>query len=85
MRMRSTGLGKTELVGNITEFTRTGNYLILHLTTTDPVRWHVRSAMNIKDLYTIFRMVLRPTSLYNIVMALMTHILNRKAGPPPEF
>lgn len=85
MRMRSTGLGNTELVGDISGITRTGRYLILHVNTTDPVRWHVRSAMNVSDLFTIVRLILRPSSLTNIFKAIIIHIFRDKEEPPSEF
>ena len=42
MLMRSTGLGKTELKGKITGLVRLGDYLILQVETTEPVKWKLR-------------------------------------------
>ena len=50
MRMRSTGLGKTELVGDIAGVTMIGSILVLNVHTTSPVRWHVRAAIQRKDI-----------------------------------
>ncbi len=50
MRMRSTGLGKTELVGDISQLEISGDLIILHVQTTKPVRWHVRTGVQRKDL-----------------------------------
>jgi hypothetical protein len=50
MLMRSTGLGKTELVAEISDCVAQGDHLILLVNTTDPVRWKVRCTMTLKDL-----------------------------------
>ena len=53
MLFRSTGLGKTELVAEIDKtqgITRKGDYLVLHVSTLEPVRWKIRAAINYKDL-----------------------------------
>ncbi|MBM3300075.1 MAG: hypothetical protein FJY85_08980 [Deltaproteobacteria bacterium] len=48
--MRSTGLGKTELVAEIKDCRPQGDHLILLVNTTDPVKWKVRCTMTFKDL-----------------------------------
>ena len=50
MLMRSTGLGATELVADINDCSPKGDHLILHLGTTEPVKWKVRATMTLKDL-----------------------------------
>ena len=69
MLMRSTGLGKTELVAEINDCVPQGDHLILLVNTTDPVRWKVRCTMTLKDLrklivtcikVSIFAFVLNP-------------------------
>ena len=50
MLMRSTGLGKTELVAEINDCVAQGDHLILLVNTTDPVRWKVRCTLTLKDL-----------------------------------
>jgi len=69
MLMRSTGLGKTELVAEINDCVAQGDHLILLVNTTDPVRWKVRCTMTLKDLrklivtcikISIFTFVLHP-------------------------
>ena len=69
MLMRSTGLGKTELVAEITDCVPQGDHLILLVNTTDPVRWKVRCTLTFKDLrvlivkcikVSIFAFVLNP-------------------------
>ena len=53
MLFRSTGLGKTMLVGKVAEMQREGNYLIMHVDTTEPVQWRIRAAMSFRDLATV--------------------------------
>ena len=50
MLFRSTGLGKTELTGKIDTVKRQGDYLIMYLDVTDPVKWRIRVAMGFSDL-----------------------------------
>jgi hypothetical protein len=50
MLTRSTGLGRTELVGDIKNLDVKGDYIIIHCKTTDPVKWQVRVALNFTDL-----------------------------------
>jgi len=49
MLMRSTGLGKTELVAEINDCVAQGDHLILLVNTTDPVKWKVRCTFTLKD------------------------------------
>ena len=50
MLMRSTGLGKTELVAEIQDCTAQGDHLILLVNTTEPVKWKVRCTLTLKDM-----------------------------------
>jgi hypothetical protein len=59
MLMRSTGLGKSELVTEIDSIKRQGDYLIMEMHTTEPVRWKVRGAMSRKDLKRVLRAMLK--------------------------
>jgi len=54
---RSTGLGKAELVGEIVGIKAQGDYLIMEINTTEPVRWKVRGAVSFKDLKTLVKMM----------------------------
>jgi hypothetical protein len=53
MLFRSTGLGKTELVGKVAAMQREGDYLVLHVDTVEPVKWRIRAAMSFRDLLTV--------------------------------
>lgn len=50
MYFRSTGLGKTQLAGKVVEMKRQGDYLVMHVDTTEPVKWRIRAAMSFRDL-----------------------------------
>ncbi len=50
MLMRSTGLGKTELVADIQDLKAQGDHLIMIVNTTEPVIWKVRATVTFKDI-----------------------------------
>ena len=50
MLMRSTGLGKTELSGSVDSLQRQGDYIIMYVNVTDPVKWKLRVGLNFRDL-----------------------------------
>lgn len=70
MRMRSTGLGRTELVGDFDGIARNGDYLVLSVRTTAPVKWHVRTALSRKDAIEMLKLVLRPKVLLYFISCL---------------
>lgn len=55
MLFRSTGLGKTELVGKVNGTKRQGDYLIMHVDVVEPVQWKIRAAMSFSDLLAVVR------------------------------
>ena len=59
MLFRSTGLGKTELTGNIAALQRQGDYLIMHVDVTDPVKWRIRTALSFSDLLILLGQLLK--------------------------
>lgn len=78
MRMRSTGLGKTtELTAEFRTVERKSDHLILHVFTTAPVHWHIRVALNRKDIFTIARV------LFKAMKILLPFLLWQKKGSPP--
>lgn len=70
MIMRSTGLGKAELIGDVTEIKSQGDYLIMEMHTSTPVRWKIRVGLSRKDLLSLLKMMMK--------MSLITFILNVK-------
>ena len=58
MRFRSTGLGKTELQAHPLGLEPVDDLLILHVQTTSPVRWHIRAALQRKDVFILLKLSL---------------------------
>ena len=79
MRMKSTGLGRMELLGRCEEITANGDYLVLSVRTTEPVRWHLRTALSRTDAYAILKLMLRPT----ILRFILAWIFKREDGTAP--
>ncbi len=63
MRVRSTGLGKTELICGIEDISRKGDFLLMSVRTTEPVVWHVRIALEYKDLIKLVKSCLKGSIL----------------------
>jgi hypothetical protein len=59
MFFRSTGLGKTELKVRAASIDRQGDWLILHMETLEPVKWKLRVAMSLPDLWSVIKRVLK--------------------------
>jgi len=58
MLTRSTGLGNTELAGDIQTLDVKADYMIIGCKTTSPVKWHVRVAVSFPDLITVLWLLL---------------------------
>ena len=83
MRMRSTGLGKTEMVGDITGLQLVGDYLIMHVQTTEPVKWHVRAALTHKDLRSMMKLLLKPSNLRYLLFGFFSKPKTNR--PVPQY
>jgi len=59
MRIRSTGLGKTELKAEPAELVAKEGYLIMVLQTTAPVQWRVRAALTASDIRCLIGLLMR--------------------------
>ena len=59
MRVRSTGLGKSEMTARIDTMESKAGYLILHIRSTAPVLWHIRGAVTYKEVYSILWMLIK--------------------------
>ena len=70
MRMRSTGLGKTELKAEVKSIQKIGDLVIFEAYTTKPVRWHVRIGFQEKDMRRLVILLLRPRNLWYVIRAL---------------
>ena len=78
MRMRSTGLGKTtELIAEFRRMENKYDHLILHVYTTAPVHWHIRLALNRRDVLAILKVLLKD------IVKLVPFLFWRTKNPPP--
>jgi len=71
MRLRSTGLGKTELEAKIVDTKRVDDTVIFFVDVIKPVRWHTRMAFQEKDLRALVYAIMKPASLRFIIQALL--------------
>ena len=70
MRFRSTGLGQTELKGRITDLAPAGEgLLVLHIHTSEPVKWHLKAGMERKDIPRLIKGILKPSILFHVIRA----------------
>ena len=82
MRFRSSGLGKTELKGNMSSLSPVGKDLLVYsIQTYEPVEWHLRAAIERKDVPTILKGVLQPAVLFHIIRTLIYLKKNPKEVP----
>ncbi len=58
MLVRSTGLGRTELVGDVKSLEVKADYIIIGMKTNEPVKWQVRVAANWSDLMMITKLLI---------------------------
>ena len=78
MRFRSAGLGQTELKGKISDMSPVGeDLLVLHIETHDPVEWHLRAAMERKDIPKVIKGMLKPS----IFLYIIRTIFHMKKNP----
>jgi hypothetical protein len=72
MRFRSAGLGPTELKGMISGLSPVGqDLLVLHISTYEPVEWHLKAALERKDIAHILKGILRPVIFFHIIRTLV--------------
>lgn len=83
MRMRSTGLGKTELKAHISSIEKVEDSILFKVKTTAPVRWEVRNLFQQKDIPRLIRLLLKPANIMFIIKALTKKQAN--AQEPEDF
>ncbi|MFC1824299.1 hypothetical protein ACFL9T_16440 [Thermodesulfobacteriota bacterium] len=84
MKMRSTGLGTTELLGDIEGVSSVSDFLVLSVRTTDPVRWHVRTGIDGRDL----RALIKYMFSFTVMKFVLFNIFKKRKDvydPPPDF
>jgi hypothetical protein len=78
MRVRSTGLGNTEMVTRIDAIKRLDGHLLMTMVSIEPVRWRIRIALNYKDILRIIRV-----GILTILVYLVTDLGTIFKSPPP--
>lgn len=78
MRVRSTGLGKTEMVAVIGSVKRVEGHLCMTLEAIEPVRWHIRTGLTYRDIIKLIRV-----GTLSILAYLVTGIKTIFRTPPP--
>ena len=55
MKVRSTGLGKDQMVAHIDSIKLLEGHLLMTMVSTEPVRWRIRIALTYKDILRIIK------------------------------
>ena len=83
MRVRSTGLGTTEMVAGFQRLEPLGEgYIIMEMHATEPVKWRIRVALTGADLRRLLKLMFIPSTALAILKILFQKV-NKK--PVPEF
>ncbi len=81
MRMRSTGLGKTELEAEVASLELREGMLLLNIHTTKPVIWHIRAGIQRQDIFKMMKSVLR----FRVIMHVVGMLFRGNHPGPAEF
>jgi hypothetical protein len=84
MRVRSTGLGKMEMVAEISKLEHVGNgFFLVEMRSTEPVHWKIRVALTGADFrHLIGIMLKKPLCIFKVCGRLFQGKNDKK---PPEF
>lgn len=80
VRLRSTGLGKTEIQAHMTALRSDGDLLILEMQTDKPVKWHIRTGLQPEDRLGMLKCLLK----LNFKLLKFLFNGNPKKGNHPE-
>jgi len=83
MIAKSTGLGKSKIIADITDLKPEGDILVLHLMTSEPEGWHLRSALQFQDIKPLILGFMKP----GIILFMIRSIFSPKKNPkePEDF
>ena len=83
MRVRSTGLGKTEMVAGIKRLEPVENgYMVMEMHSTEPIKWRIRIALTGADLRRLLKLMFKPVTALALLRILFQGVNNKQA---PEF
>lgn len=80
MRVRSTGLGRTEMVLKQEGFAVKDGYLLLSLRSTQPVNWHISILIERRDVWRLLLSALKGT-----LFLWLLSFLRKPAAPPTDY
>ncbi|OGO32858.1 MAG: hypothetical protein A2Z29_10365 [Chloroflexi bacterium RBG_16_56_11] len=69
MRLRSTGLGRTELEAELIGIKKVDDLVVFFVNTTSPVKWRTRMGFQERDLRDLMFALLKPRNLVFILKA----------------
>ncbi|SPD75816.1 hypothetical protein PITCH_A760026 [uncultured Desulfobacterium sp.] len=72
MKLRSTGLGTTELVGDLVDMEASMSGVIMRVKIKKPVVWRVRVFLQARDLRAIVWRALIPSNIWFVIKTLIT-------------
>ena len=83
MRVRSTGLGKTEMVAGIKRLQPVENgYIVMEMHSSEPIKWRIRIALTGPDLRRLLILMFKPATVFALLKMFFQGV-NKKS--PPEF
>lgn len=78
MRLKSTGLGATELFGDLTQMEKAMSGVLMKVKIKKPVVWRVRVFLSPKDLRAIAWRALMPRTVWFVVKTLLAGLVSSK-------
>jgi hypothetical protein len=83
MRLRSSGLGTSEVEAEIVDVKKVNDLVIFCVNTTKPVKWRTRMGFQEEDLRTLVRAILKPKNLKFVITGLL--FPNKKVERTKDF
>lgn len=74
MRLKSTGLGTTELFGDLTDMEKAMSGVLMRVKITKPVVWRVRVFLSPQDLRAIVWRALMPRTVFFVIKTLLSNL-----------
>jgi hypothetical protein len=71
MRLRSTGLGRTELEGEVIAIKKVDDLVIFFVNTSKPVKWRTRMGFQERDLRDLVWAIIKPGNMWFIIKAVL--------------
>ncbi len=70
MKLRSTGLGATELIGDLTDMEKNMSGVLMRVKIKKPVVWRVRVFLQPQDLRTLVLRAIKPRTVWFVIKTL---------------